>query len=260
MSNIITNVSYFTPSRYVSGRIVEYDIKSANISMLKRFNRIDDNFYNYLKNLPKIDREIEIGLLIKNNKSIYDTIRDGIKIYKQKLVETNNIDDSKIIRIANDAVYINSPLDLQYTVFDNIIEFKQKAIYNVATKLGNVIIFSSFNLNGEMNMDIIGLGKNSIYHQNYMASFIGTVIYMIEKSELSEAFKYIDEFVEHYLKLELDIQYYREFNSGSLFAIKDSPYKITSCNDLSQIDIGYNFYIIGELRNILVQLYNIRRN
>lgn len=260
MSSVITNVSYFTPSRYISGRIVEYDIRSANISMLRRFNKISEDYYLYLLNLPKMDREIEIGLMIRNNKSLYDTIKDGIAFYKKKLIEENNIDDSKIVRIANDAVYVNTPMDLKITKFDNIIEFKQKKIYNVAMKLNSVIIFSSLRLNGDIDMDIIGLGKNYIYHQNYMASIIGNIIYMIERCNLSEAFNYINEFTNKYLNLELDKEYYREFNPQSLFAIKGSPYKISNCTDIKSIDIEYNLLILRELYSILVQIYNVRRN
>ena len=119
--------SYITPSRYVSGRIVEYDIKSANITMLKKYNAIFDDYYNFLSKLPKIDREIEIGLLIRSDKKYFNIIEDGIKAAKYILLKSNNVDPSFIVRIANDAVYINSLNDLQYTKFDEVL-FAKKSI------------------------------------------------------------------------------------------------------------------------------------
>ena len=144
VSSIVSKLSYFTPSRYISGRIVEYDIKSANITMLKVANVISEETYQYLQSLPKMSREIEIGLLIKSNPAIFKAISSGIEKYKLKFAEANNIDENRIVRVANDAIYLNTPVDLKYTIFDNIVEFKKKSIYDVAIKINNVIIFSAF--------------------------------------------------------------------------------------------------------------------
>ena len=86
VSSIVSKLSYFTPSRYISGRIVEYDIKSANITMLKVANVISEETYQYLQSLPKMSREIEIGLLIRSNPNIFKAISSGIEKYKLKFV------------------------------------------------------------------------------------------------------------------------------------------------------------------------------
>lgn len=259
VSSIVSKVSYFTPSRYISGRIVEYDIRSANITMLKAANVITEDQYQYLKNLPKMSREIEIGLMIQSNPAIFKAISNGIENYKLKFAEANNIDENKIVRIANDAIYLNTPIDLNYTVFDNIVEFKKKSVYDVAMKLNYVIIFSAFH--GDiMDIDVKGIGKNAQLHQDYMISVIGSVIHMIERSDISEAFNYISEFSVHYLNRELDIGYYREFNASSKFKIANSPFYISNCDEvyLDKIDINYNYVIIRELWSIVTQIYNIR--
>lgn len=260
VSSIVSKLSYFTPSRYISGRIVEYDIKSANITMLKVSNVISEETYQYLQSLPKMSREIEIGLLIRSNPNIFKAISSGIEKYKLKFAEANNIDENRIVRVANDAIYLNTPVDLKYTIFDNIVEFKKKSIYDVAIKINNVIIFSAFQ--GEnMDIDVKGIGNNSQLHQNYMISVIGSVIHMIERSDISEAFKYISEFSVHYLNRELDIGYYREFNAESKFKIINSPFYISNCDEcyIDKIDINYNYAIIRVLWSIVTQIYNIRR-
>ena len=70
-------------------------------------------------------------------------ILQSLEKYKLKFAEANNIDENRIVRVANDAIYLNTPVDLKYTIFDNIVEFKKKSIYDVAIKINNVIIFSA---------------------------------------------------------------------------------------------------------------------
>ena len=74
-------MSYITPLNYISGRIVEYDIASANINMLYKYNMIDINYYNYLKSLPKINREVEIGKLIRSDSNYYNIIKLFLQWY-----------------------------------------------------------------------------------------------------------------------------------------------------------------------------------
>ena len=45
---ISSGTSYLNPSRFISGRIVEYDIRSANISALLDAGVIDIDQYNKL--------------------------------------------------------------------------------------------------------------------------------------------------------------------------------------------------------------------
>ena len=131
IEEIMMKQNYLHPSRYISGRIVEYDIKSANISTLRMQNIISEEDYIRLSNMPKINREIEIGLMIKNDKEVYNYIQKGIKSAKLALAKANSIDIESICRIANDAVYINSVSNLQRTKFGDYIEFKQKSEFNI---------------------------------------------------------------------------------------------------------------------------------
>ena len=167
IEEIMMKQNYLHPSRYISGRIVEYDIKSANISTLRMQNIISEEDYIRLSNMPKINREIEIGLMIKNDKEIYNYIQKGIKSAKLALAKANSIDIESICRIANDAVYINSVSNLQRTKFGDYIEFKQKSEFNIMLTLLNVIIFCKFMDDGNIDVDIKGIGDNMALHQNY---------------------------------------------------------------------------------------------
>lgn len=250
--------SYITPSRYVSGRIVEYDIKSANITMLKKYNAISDDYYNFLSKLPKIDREIEIGLLIRSDKRYFNIIEDGIKAAKYILLKSNNIDPSFIVRIANDAVYINSLNDLQYTKFDEVL-FAKKSIYNSAMKLNNILILFSY-IGDNLDITIKGIKlENQKLHENYMMTFIANIIYLIERVSPIDALESINSFYSDYINLLLPIEYYREFNSESLYRCKYSNFYLSEAISIDKVDINYNLFILRELWSIVLELCNLRK-
>lgn len=247
--------SYITDKRYVSGRIVEYDIKSANITMLRKYNKIDDNYYNYLKRLPKYDREVEVGLLQRNREEYSGTIRNGIAEAKRKLLYSNEISPDSIVRIANDAVYINTSTDLLYTQFEDVL-FVRKSISSSMLKLFNVIIFFWYNSDG-INIEVKGLGDSKYIHMDYILSIIANTIYLLERVSINDALKFITGFYEDYINLRLEKEYYREFTPQSYYHLKNSDYYLIDIDDINKIDIGYNLYIIRELWSIVLEKYNI---
>ena len=269
IEKIIKSNSYIMPNlRYMRGHIVEYDISSANISILRQYDAIDDNYYNYLKMLPKIDREIEVGNLCKpinvgaledgepkTEPSEYTKILSrGFEEARRSLIISNNIQPEEIVRIAKDAVYVNRFVDLQNTKF-GYIEFKKKMIADCVIMLNRSTLVFYWYTDNNINIEVIGLGNNKYLHQNYMITFIGTVITIIERSGVTDALNFISDFYKQYITLSLDLDFYREFNSGSEFRIKDSKFFISGYTDIKNIDISYNANIIRELWSIVVSMY-----
>lgn len=256
--------SYITPLKYVSGRIVEYDIKSANITMLLNCGLINQDKFNYLSSIPKIHREIEVGLMIKNNNKYYEAISSGILDAKRELIKINKVDPNNIVRVANDALYINQSTDLKYNIVgkNNNIIFNQKAVYSSMLKLNNLIIFFWYNNEG-INIDVKGINKQSQQlHLEYLLSIIANVIYRIERVSVSDALNYISIFYDDYINLKLPKEFYRELNSESMYRCKNSCFLISNIESLTEdIDINYNLYIIRELWSIVLELYsqNIKR-
>lgn len=247
--------SYITPMKYVSGRILEYDIASANITMLRKYGKIDDNYYNYLRSIPKQNREIEIGLKIRSDNSFYQVIKQGITEAKMDLFQSNNIDPNSIVRIANDAVYINSSRDLAYTKFGDV-EFKLKSINSSMIKLDKLIIFFLFNQEG-INIDVKGINQTSqLLHADFLLSAIAECIYLVERVSTKDALEFVTNLFEDYVKLKLPIQFYRELTPESLYHLKDSNFYLTYVDSINNIDINYNLYIIRELFSIILDKYN----
>ena len=258
--DILNSQTYLSPLRYISGRIVEYDMKSANISVLLQKGIIDFDLYDRLSRLDKQSREVEIGLMIKSNPSIYTELSKGIKEYKYKFVEANNIDSIQIARVANDAMYINTSVDLLHTKFDQYIEFRPKSISNVMININKVVSFISF-IGDQVSVDIKGISDDKYnLHAEYMISLIATIAFYIERGNTEDALSYISNIVAAYINRELDIGFYREFNSDSLFVVnvRDERMGITSIDESykSILNIDYNLVVLRELWSIVLEIYN----
>lgn len=253
---ISSNQNYLAPQKYISGRITEYDISQANINMLIHYGKIDRKQYEYLSKLPKHYREVEVGLLIKQDIEYYNCIEQGIIAFKIKLFEYNKIDISEVVRIANDAVFINRSTDLKYTLFDNVL-FKKKSVYNSMIVLDRIIVFFWYDNNG-MNIEVKGLNENAkLLHLDYMLSFIANVMYLIERVSINDAIRFVSEFYDEYINLRLPIEYYRELNPESLYKHKETDFYLFDIS-IDDVDINYNLYIIREIWSILLTKYNVK--
>ena len=259
IEELINSITYETPSRYTSGRIVEYDIKSANITMLHKYGKISDRYYKYLSVLPKFDREKEIGLLIRNDSSYYDCIKKGISEAKRLLFESNNIQFNSVVRIANDAVYVNSSVDLQYTIFGDVV-FKQKSIHQVMMKLYNLIIFFGYNIDGDYNLDIIGINNKNLELHSAMLSVIANIIHLLERVSPKDAIQYINEFYIDYINFNLPKEFYRELNATSMYKYSNTKFYLSDIQDVHDIDINYNLYLLRELYAMALEKFNLRKN
>ena len=252
LSSLAKKITYLCPDRYLSGQIIEYDIKQANITMLYKYGVIDKKYYNYLRNVPKIQREIIIGKKIEADKNIYNTIQKGIKDAKCQLFDINNIKEYEVVRIANDAVYVNRVNGLQYTIFDDI-EFVPKSTYTCYLKLNDILFFISFGEN--INVDIKGLGENYDIHQP-LISIIVNIINELYYIDIITAMRSLSNFIDDYQNRRLGVEYYREMNSIGLYRVIGNEFFISNLNSISkEIDINYNLYLLRELSSILYEIY-----
>ena len=257
IKDISEAITYLTPLPYVSGCIREYDIKAANINVLLHENMIDQAQYDYLNNLPKQYREIDVGNMMRRDIAVYNTISGGIRDAKFKLLSENAVDPFSIVRVANDAVYINSSVELQHTQFDNIT-FVMKKEYNVMVNLNNVILFIS--LFGEnYDVDVIGIGDTLIPSHEKFLGFVCDLVYRIERVGIKDAIEFYQEFYEKYITKSLDKEYYREFNSNSCYTtIGAVRYGLWDIENLDNIDTSYNLFLLRQLWTILLQMVKLK--
>jgi hypothetical protein len=169
-----------------------------------------------------------------------------------QLFDANSINEYEVIRIANDAVYVNRINGLKITKFDNI-EFVVKSISNCFLKLHQLLFFINFNNN--INVDIKGLGKNYEIHEP-LISIIVNIINELYYVGVKQAMGSLNNFIDDYINRRLDVNYYRELVPDGKFKVIGGEFFISNLPYLqNEIDIGYNLFILRELASILYEIY-----
>lgn len=267
-------INYLTDKPFIlSSNIYEYDITKANINVLRSMDMISEYEYNNYLLMDKMSREVAIGEKIKQEREqskilnkeesseTYKTIREGIKEAKRLLFIKNHLHDDDIIRIANDAVYIQSTNPLKYTSFtigqnNHPVTFLCKGNFRSMIKLNRIIVLYNIDQNNNFIVDIKGINDDKVkFHEKFLG-FICEIIYLMEQRDINTALYRFNSFYQSYVNLELDIDYYREFNEYSCYRIKhartgammlDPRYK-------EYLDISYNISILRILYSYILSL------
>lgn len=113
--------------------IREYDMESANVSVLREKDLISGEMYLDIMESPKGARNKLIGMLIRDNKDedIYNKIKDSIDEYVEELIVSNNVSKKDILERSHDALFIGGTEDLKYTKFGDYVTFKLKHKYSM---------------------------------------------------------------------------------------------------------------------------------
>ena len=81
----------------IAHNIYEYDIRKANINVLYALGEIDKDYYDKLNSMSRMNRQVEIGYMLKYNTLLYDVLSQGITKYRKLLFESNNLRDRKSV-------------------------------------------------------------------------------------------------------------------------------------------------------------------
>ena len=230
----------------INSEIIEWDIKSAGLSICTELNLLPEKELTYLKSIPKKKSNVLIGIKSGKDKVFGKALENGFNEMVNKFIELNNLDkDYDILAIKRDAVFvINYPIKIN-KLSDNIV-FVNKNTYHAYLYLKSLEIY----FKRDNTIDIKHLigdeeRRNEIIklHETGMLAFLRAFIELCEttnfdKSKLS---KELSEFVKAYKNRELDFNYYREFNVESKFKYFDSYLSNINESTLQKIDISYNY-------------------
>ena len=228
--------SYKTPVKALfNHRIVEYDMKSANTSIAREFGLLPEKRIKELENLPKKDREIAVGLILRDTPGYSEKQKLGFIAARKLFFTQNEILDEEVVAIKRDAIFVMRYVDNEQ-VTDNI-DFRMKNVYSSFINLGkNIEIY--YNQEG---LDIKGI-DDEIYkerHSEYFGMFLYSLIRRIESSERNSYLTYLRMMFDMYKHRQLDSGYYREFNAKSQCDYLDGSYANEEyIEDLNAVDIS----------------------
>lgn len=241
--------NYLNPNiSYIFNKpIIEYDMKDAGFSIAKKYKLLTEKEIKKLTSVGKRERTYLLGNIQRDRKEVKIGIQEGFKYSRQKFFEMNEIDDNDIISIKRDAIFLIGYI--KYERLDEYIHFRQKNAYT------SYMCFKSPRLElyyNKYKIDIKGIDDDvSKKHHEYMIDFINKVFVKMESSDRESVLNFLRIFIDKYRLLKLDTEYYREFNSQSMFRYLNGELSdIEYLEDKSMLDISCNFELIKKLVKI----------
>lgn len=262
MSKIWEKDFYKAPIPFIiDGKINEYDISKANISILRDAGYLDNSKYMELYESPKQYREIYIGKLQGSNPEVAQALSNGFKDARRNFIEMNNINDINIIDIRKDSISTVSVEADKLQVSPHVV-FRKSGSYTSFYRLGFVDIYYNYDIvTGSETIDPRGLGSCKHYHDEYMLDFLSELFYTA-RLESVKTLCILNTFYDNYINLRLPIGYYREFNSQSMFKLNISDFSSMYAFDLldtdenkHRLDISFNANILRELTKYFSSTY-----
>lgn len=257
--------SYLAPIPYlISHYIYEYDISKANISVLLYKGIIDQKEHDFIKSLPRDQRQVYVGYMQKKPE-IAEALSEGVAEFRYRFITENNITDAELLSVKNDAIFLIDKVP-RVTVFDNI-EFVRKNVYTSYFYLNKLEVYYYLNqIDGTEIIDIKGVNDNKlILHQDYFIHFLCAVFEYIQTKTVSQTIELINTFHNQYINRNLPIEFYRELNADCGYRISrknGEAYLLETLDSesIKYLNISFNLNIIRELYSIVSNIYfNTRR-
>lgn len=237
--------------------IIEYDLKSANTSLCREYNLLNDKLIEQLESSTKKKRVVNIGKLQRKDSVFKEKLKESFIDIRRRFFIENNIHDDDILSIKKDAIFC---LKECRNVHFGRCHFVKKNVYTSYIYLNNLEIYYSPTGKNIMEPTVHVKGIDDVileYHNDYMISFFKSLFKHMETSSKSTTLQFYRRFVDKYKNLQLEIGYYREFNDMSVIRLidADETYNdeifIPYTDKQNHIQIDYNYI------NIIIPLFKI---
>lgn len=242
-SKLYTRDTYTASILYCQGKIREYDMESAGLSILKEYKLVTNKELTRLESLSKKELVRAIGIMQIDNKTLAEKIKNGFVESRRKLFEANELQDSHILSIKKDAIFTRDKF-CKYEEFGNI-KFRVKNKYTSFLQLNEIEFFYN-----EMTdiLDVKGISDELLHlHENGMIKIIKDVLNWASRLDEKTLILKLQKLVTDYKEGNLNPDAYREFNKVSLFKFNT---KLAFCGNVysneidnlgDTVDKSYNF-------------------
>ena len=234
----------------INSRIVEYDIKSGNTSVMEYFQLRTITLIEELKSLGKKERVVAIGNMMREDKEFSKKLEESFNKIVELFIQENHLSEDDIVSIKRDAVFVKMRENL-ITDFGTSVHFIPKNEYVGFIKLKNI----EFWIKDKNGIDVKGIDDELLHlHENGMLSLIRYIYENASKSGMDKVFmnRIFSEVLRCYKNRELEFDVYREFNPESKFKIlmMNQFVMMDTMTEtmIDRCDIRYNF------ENILIPL------
>lgn len=189
--------------------IVEWDMAKASLSVCERFGLLDSKEIARMKALPKLDREKAMGMHQRGNKEFSNQLLSGIREIRRKFLEANELDETNILSLHNDAIIFNS----RKRIISEIdgIKFHHDNTWDAYIRYDRAEIFYKVDELGNGSLDFKNVGKEKVQEHTFgLNRYMTKVIGYIENYD-RDVLKYMRKFQQQYLQDKLPEYYYSSF-------------------------------------------------
>jgi hypothetical protein len=237
--------------KYIKNAIItEYDMKNGGISILYHKGFLTKDEYDYLmNNLNKLERNIEIGKWLKNNKEVSIGLMEGFKEARELFFNENDINDSDVLSIKKDAIFL---IDKQVKVkqLNEDYLFREKNQYSSYLNLLNKEFYFSLMDN---ILDVKGFSEDVVNIQkNYLFKFIQECLELSADSKNEKLFIKLLEFKNNYITKKLPFEYYYDINFGG-YLFKYDYYTII-LDSINNELLNNEYFNINTNLNVIIEL------
>lgn len=253
---INTNLMY---TSIIGGLLAEYDLAHAGASAIYELK--GEDVYNYLMKLDKKTRNIKIGLMMKAEEGLAESVNVLMLKYLNRFISENKLKNKDIVYTTRDSilVYNKIPTKLQ---MDHLEFVNKDGMYSSMFRIKNyTILFDS--MTGKV--DIKGISDDIVKESPFINKFLINYLYTIESCQKNgdkKIFNTLKYMRENYLKSENN-QIYQDilncnrlgirYNNELLYIdINDENYKEESEDFSIAKDINYVNFILPIMRSVMI--------
>lgn len=219
-----------------NNEVIEWDIKSANTSLMSYYNLQSEEIIQRLSNLEKSKREVAVGKLMKKDKEFAKKLEESFNLIIEEFFNANNLSWDNVVSVKKDAVFVKNHSIVMSEFGD--VRFIPKNQYKHVLLLPRYEFYLS-----DSKCDVKGLPDKKIeLHESGMIEFIRTSLEIAD--DFITMHKYFAEYVKAYKNKELEFDHYREFTPDSLFRIGGDCQMLAEEmieEDIDFLDISYNY-------------------
>lgn len=245
----------------INSKITEYDIKSGNTSMMKRYQLQPPEVIAEIEKMEKKQRNVTVGLIQKQDRTFAKRLEESFDRTVKEFIEKNGLDiDVDVLAVRKDAVFVvNHPVTI--TQLDSNVLFREKSQYHAALQIGPRLEFYFTDQNDVEIKNFVTAEKDDNQALEKlkpgMISFLREFVEIAEGTNMNrvKVYQWLRDFCTYYKQRDLDVEYYREFTREALFHIRlgedDTYYDQIPDTMIEDLDISFNY------RNIIIPLLQI---
>lgn len=229
--------------------IFEYDIRDAGFTIIKNKKLLDSKMIEYLETLDKNERNIKIGKLQKDKQ--YPTLAEDMNNeyihIRQEFVKLNELYVEDLLCIKKDAIFVIRKQP-KITTIDNVYEFREKNQFTSYFYVRNKEIYLK-------NDELVLKGFKEEIKEEYKCTLLEHIekfMKMAERLSKKNLYRHLSRFRNDYLTRNLDIEMYRNLDSGMY--VFDGYSLDEATNEMKDdVDINYNYvsYVIPLISELL---------